>query len=100
MHQHVTPSEPRGNSLGCAPHPCLPDEQSLINWRGLTMNEYYAWDRIEIVRENGREPSETFGNFLPKGTVTATLDNGRVVVKPDGREYTVNLLPEDIRPLA
>jgi hypothetical protein len=73
---------------------------ALIDWRGLIiMNEFYAFDRVEIVREDGRELSETFGAFLPKGTVTAVLDNGRVAVKPDGRAYSVNLLPEDIRPL-
>lgn len=47
---------------------------------------YRAWDRVEIVDK-----------FLPRGTVTAVLADGSVVVQPDGRSYTLKLFPEDIR---
>lgn len=65
----------------------------------MSENEFYAFDRVEFVREDGRELSEIFGKFLPKGTVTAVLGDGRIAVKPDGRSYTTNVLPADIRPL-
>lgn len=63
------------------------------------MNEFHAFDRVEFVREDGRELSETFGAFLSKGTVVYSMESGRIKVRPDGRSYTTNVLPADIRPL-
>ncbi|MET9729327.1 hypothetical protein ABZZ79_01290 [Streptomyces sp. NPDC006458] len=65
---------------------------------------YRPGQMVEILREKGRELSETFGVHLPQAEVVELLDNGRIKVQPGSvaypvRGYTLNMMPEDIQPL-
>jgi hypothetical protein len=63
------------------------------------MDKYSEGAMVEFVREDGRDLSETFGQFLPRGHVVTLLPGGRIRVKPTARAYTMDVLPADIRPL-